>query len=745
MKKKLNILIYFLFLLISSSSVNAQYYFPKEKAKYWLYRERLKNFMVRSNGETCVGCDIPAVTKDAVGTAIVGPDKIGWADTPWFLGYWMGTLAMEYQLLTNAGYSSTSPEVMQTKADLYGAIQAANRLDYEAEESWSRGINPACSPCGNQYQPCKANLNGFLLDDDIPSNFAQVQSIIDQLNGGLVPPPDDFRSKCIASAFTDYLIPGREASKDHLVGLFQGLALVKKCIPEYETWNNKEIFDIVNTPYFVKAVQNISQRIIVYLDLNGWIYRNPCEQRCVIGVFNKTNTGACDHPDPEKLCVGPQCCESGGAYAQFEAIGFAATNQFIQGNSHDPTLFALMIQPPFLAAWNIAINQGQIMAITLAATGNIWKIGPCIKYKEYHICIGWPKCHCCLVNKTINLPYPAWCSSTTAEVSDHLVNKGVGANWEHLYLLHKFLYGGGNKEISKTHYECLLNSAPCRGYDGSETKLADGSLPVPSIEWGDIDRLKGKRATYSSAFSRVDYMFYFNLYNLNNPVQGFPYGPIPIKQLAPLTLLKQDYTEYDLKNFMGINITAKSYTIANDAVEGKGRVTFSAGKSIQLNPGFNVKSGAYFNGYIDGTIGAMSCNDPASQSDCSGIGYGAAFNPIDTIPDLDSVVAVPDTAATFRLYNNHPNDVLSQNSQDNNPDVEMSIIPNPSMGLFTFVCNQRLKKIEVVDMMGNVIYTVNLNNEPVNMNIDISKNPPGIYMLKAQNELNIYTKKIVIQ
>ncbi|HKZ67901.1 MAG TPA: hypothetical protein VJ111_16155 [Chitinophagaceae bacterium] len=51
---------YLLLLLIIPISVPAQYSFQKEKDKYWIYRERLKNFMVSSNGTVCKGCDIPS-------------------------------------------------------------------------------------------------------------------------------------------------------------------------------------------------------------------------------------------------------------------------------------------------------------------------------------------------------------------------------------------------------------------------------------------------------------------------------------------------------------------------------------------------------------------------------------------------------------------------------------------------------------------------------------------------------------
>lgn len=107
-------ILYIVFSLFFLSSFG-QYSFNKEKDKYWIYRERLKNFMVRSNGTNCKGCDILAEKRDKININPPKPETVSWADSPWMIGYWMGTLAMEYKLLIQSGLGSNSPEVMQTK------------------------------------------------------------------------------------------------------------------------------------------------------------------------------------------------------------------------------------------------------------------------------------------------------------------------------------------------------------------------------------------------------------------------------------------------------------------------------------------------------------------------------------------------------------------------------------------------------------------------------------------------------
>lgn len=656
-----------LFTVISTSSI-AQFSIHKEKNKYWIYRERLKNFMVFGKGTSCKGCDIIADKRDKKEDGAPFESRLSWNDSPWFIGYWIGTLAMEYQLLTNSGLSSTSPEVMQTKEDLYGAIQSINRLDWEAEESWG------CSNCIDPdepehiYFPCPGNINGFLIVDDVPSDFSQAQDIIDGLNEGLVPPRDEYRDKCISSAFTVFETPGREASMDHLIGLYIGLALVYRCVYTGENWNNTPFTNASSEPQtssFLTEVQIISKRIVQYLANSNtilpWTYQNPCMYRCVIGIHNdRVNSTLCGIPNPDIDCswVGTgdpdQCCAAGGALAMPEAIGFAAVNKYIQGNANDPIFESVISNSLFRIAWNQALNNGSRLPITLAALGNIWKVGICMKEVVLgHICLPpftTPLCPglcictaCCELDEDIVVKVPSLCGSSTAQVSDHLVNAGISNNnyWEHLYLLHKLLYGDGGSsvEISNVHYECLLNAAPCRGWDGTGD----------NVEWSWNDRLIGDRNAghdpNSTSYPRVDYMFYFNLYHLSEHPYDYSYAPIPVKHLALENVVKPDapltnYTEYDKKNFIAANtINANNYEITFESTEGQGRVTFAAGQKIILGDGFKVTGGGYFHGYIDTDIQTMNCTEPSiADTDCSAQFKKSGPSEPDTITDTDSLI-----------------------------------------------------------------------------------------------------------
>lgn len=53
-----------------------------------------------------------------------------WSDSPIKIGYWIGVLAMEYDMLKKNGY-----DVTETKQDLFNAIESVSRLDLGVDSS----------------------------------------------------------------------------------------------------------------------------------------------------------------------------------------------------------------------------------------------------------------------------------------------------------------------------------------------------------------------------------------------------------------------------------------------------------------------------------------------------------------------------------------------------------------------------------------------------------------------------------
>src|SRR4051812_40032106 len=92
--------------------------------KYWVYRERLKNFVTVGD---CQGCSLPASKRGGSNSGEV--NRISYPDETCRLGLYIGLLACEYKLLKNTG----DPFLAQTKKELFFALQAFNRLDHSAE------------------------------------------------------------------------------------------------------------------------------------------------------------------------------------------------------------------------------------------------------------------------------------------------------------------------------------------------------------------------------------------------------------------------------------------------------------------------------------------------------------------------------------------------------------------------------------------------------------------------------------
>jgi len=59
--------------------------------------------------------------------------------------------------------------------------------------------------------------------------------------------------------------------------------------------------------------------------------------------------------------------------------------------------------------------------------------------------------------------------------------------------------------------------------------------------------------------------------------------------------------------------------------------------------------------------------------------------------------------------------------------------------------NHAVQSIEVRDMLGNIVYKKQVNSTAINMDVDLSSQPKGIYILHVKGSDKIYTEKVVVQ
>ena len=85
--------------------------------------------------------------------------------------------------------------------------------------------------------------------------------------------------------------------------------------------------------------------------------------------------------------------------------------------------------------------------------------------------------------------------------------------------------------------------------------------------------------------------------------------------------------------------------------------------------------------------------------------------------------------------------------EDQSIESLMKIYPNPSSGIFNIDLNGKLVenvKVKVYDAMGKAIYESQSSNTSM-IEIDLSNNASGVYMLNMEIDGVIYSRRLVIQ
>ena len=292
--------------LISSITINAQ-----TIDKYWNYRDRLNSdFLVVGTQQ---GFSVPAAYRNPI------IELIKWSDATVDLGWYIGTLATEHYLLSNAqsypNYEGSVFTLEQNTTELYYALKALQRLDLNAETSFLLCLSVPSE-------------NGFFIRDDtnfgFDSNFDGMSSIL--------------------SDFVSFNIYDKEMSQDQVYHLLMGLSLVTKLVAVNVEYNGENLGLLA-----ANLAKRITNHVAVY---SNWVIKNP----------------ACNNKIVDR---GPDAW----------ALSFG-TNQMIKQitdntTNYDDQLTVILneaIWPPLGMASNpIHLNSDNThMIMTIAAVGNAW-------------------------------------------------------------------------------------------------------------------------------------------------------------------------------------------------------------------------------------------------------------------------------------------------------------------------------------------------------------------------------------
>ncbi|RLD55557.1 MAG: hypothetical protein DRJ05_12760 [Bacteroidetes bacterium] len=228
-------------------------------------------------------------------------------------------------------------------------------------------------------------------------------------------------------------------------------------------------------------------------------------------------------------------------------------------------------------------------------------------------------------------------------------------------------------------------------------------------------------------------------------------------------------------------------------------ITFAAGESVHLYPGFHAKAGSHFIAKVDacfpeifvGTlpeylyvdeeenlfwlsyqdiynanhfefsffdednneIWHQSGNFTSQSLNIEGPFFGGQFLYRVHLVLSNNCGKIWEKDQELEIYDgekNHDSLTLIKDSsiRINIENIAMlNIYPNPSLGLFTLHFNDGESAnyaVEIMDMMGNVVYK-NGNMKAGNTAIDIREKPKGFYFVKVMAGGKVYTEKVVVE
>lgn len=182
--------------------------------------------------------------------------------------------------------------------------------------------------------------------------------------------------------------------------------------------------------------------------------------------------------------------------------------------------------------------------------------------------------------------------------------------------------------------------------------------------------------------------------------------------------LSSQTTQYEVIN--SIITGEEGYSGKNVEICNQSDITFVAGSTIVLNPGFSVEEGSSFNAYIKD----FSCSSTPNS-------ISPSFMRNNNIVENERVAKFKDKNSKF---------------EDANNENIISVYPNPSNGIFKISCNldeNSVGKVQIFDLIGHLLYKERINMKEENtINLPLKS---GMYFLNIFNSNKQIYRNIIIK
>jgi hypothetical protein len=554
--------------------------------KYWYYRNRLKYFIVpgSSEGESQIAGIRNNWKK--------GMTTISWGQHGVHFGYYLGVLATEYYLLNvfNQDYSETLEELSL----------ALNAYVEQMDK------------CEQKYYNLPDNFDGFFVRDNVTCDINYMSQHLEQINNNLTINDtwDHFRDgrpgwvDCVLGCENcpndgQINIPAVPMGQDEAIGLLKGLSLVYRCLPE--------------NSYQKTLSQEIALKIITKMWNYGlWVVVKPD------GSVVSSNDGG---------------IITTYAYSLSKCAEYFGQNHLCFWSTTDVSTYQLRRlswEAMQYCGWGASNNS---MTATLAAVCDCW-------------------------TAENSNPITGFLLNTTDE-GIYLI--GGLDDWDPFYMMQwEILHNSRSPYLDKAKAQLMITQAPCEGpycWSLGDNRALSGWASSYRFEKDVEHQNNGEGAGFEGVYHGLDYMLLYNLYyitelrdwtdgvrngkilppyiNINNMTSSniaFPYQNFT-NPLNPGLIVGNNSMPHNDYGFSTIsssaiidNICHRIYPpngntnniITYSGNNCFGNVTYRAGEKINLMPGFAVKPGAYFHGYIE----PFHCNCTEYTSTVNNYDYG---------------------------------------------------------------------------------------------------------------------------